>query len=56
MGIKGMFPDYTRKISPGLYKKRKAHLENVGKDLPAIVAYKISLVVMRVPKTLKQIW
>ncbi len=56
MGIKRMFPDYTRKIGPGLYKKQKAHLENVGKDLPAIVAYKISLVVMRVPKTLKQTW
>jgi hypothetical protein len=36
MGIKRMFPDYTRKIGPGLYKKQKAHLENVGKDLPAI--------------------
>jgi hypothetical protein len=35
IGIKGMFPDYTRKISPALYKKQKAHLENVGKDLPA---------------------
>jgi hypothetical protein len=38
-----MFPDYTRKIGPALYKKQKAHLENVGKDLRAIVAYKISL-------------
>jgi hypothetical protein len=51
--MKGMFPDDTRKISPGLYKKQKAHLENVGKDLPAIVAYKISLVVMRVSKNPK---
>ncbi len=43
IGIKGMFPDYTRKIGPALYKKQKAHLENVGKDLRAIVAYKMSL-------------
>ncbi len=37
--IKGMFSDYTRKIGPGLYERQKAHLENVGKDLPAIVVY-----------------